>query len=546
MNSLKYIKYSLVLFLFFNGFLISAQEPINADNLKSTKPVKADGTYSNPIIHADFSDPDVILVNDTFYMVASSFNCIPGLPILASLDLIHWKLIGYAIHKLQPAEVYDKPQHGGGIWAPSIRYHNGIFYIYYGDPDFGIYVTTTKNPIGPWSEPVMVKEAKGWIDPCPFWDNDGKAYLVHAFAGSRAGIKSVLVINSMNDEGTKILDDGVLVFDGHENNQTVEGPKLYKRNGYYYIFAPAGGVKAGWQLALRSKNILGPYEGKKVLQQGKTEINGPHQGAWIETKTGESWFLHFQDKNAYGRVIHLQPMKWENDWPLVGCNINNDNIGEPVLRFKNPNVGKKYQPFLLQTTDEFDSDEMGLQWQWNANPQPGWFFLTRMGFIRLNAVILPDKASNLWEVPNLLLQKFPAKEFSATTKISFYAHNVGETVGLLIMGEDYSYIAVTLTNKGLKVFRFVCENASANIFETLVDSATIDTNTFYLKVSVNENAICNFAFGTNGKDFLELGKPFTAKPGKWIGAKVGLFCKRNTETNDCGYADIDWFRIEQK
>jgi beta-xylosidase len=321
---------------------------------------------------------------------------------------------------------------------------------------------------------------------------------------------------------------------------------LYKRNGYYYIFAPAGGVKTGWQLALRSKNILGPYEEKIVLQQGNTGINGPHQGAWIETKTGESWFLHFQDKNAYGRIIHLQPMLWENDWPLIGYDNNNDGIGEPVMKHNKPDVSKTYQPFLLQTSDEFNSTEMGLQWQWHANPQPGWVFLTRMGYLRFNSVILPDNACNLWEVPNLLLQKFPAKEFSAITKISFSAHNISETVGLLIMGEDYSYVGVKQTNKGLIVFQSVCENAWKKTSETMIDSVTLDANTFFLRVTVDQNAKCNFAYSTNSNEYKGLGKPFIAKPGRWIGAKVGLFCVSKVRTNDSGYADIDWFRIEQK
>ncbi|HPF52874.1 MAG TPA: glycoside hydrolase 43 family protein, partial [Draconibacterium sp.] len=254
-----------------------------------------DGTYKNPILYADYSDPDVVRVGDDFYMTASSFNCVPGLPVLHSKDLVNWQLIGHAIEKLVPEDVYDKPQHGNGIWAPCICYHNNEFYIYYPDPDFGIYMIKAKNAEGPWTDPVLVKAGKGLIDPSPLWDEDGKVYLVHAFAGSRAGIKSVLVVNELNGEGTKAIGENVMVYDGHDTNPTVEGPKFYKRNGYYYIFAPAGGVSTGWQLALRSQNIFGPYEVKTVMTQGNTEINGPHQGAWVTTQTGEDWFIHFQD-----------------------------------------------------------------------------------------------------------------------------------------------------------------------------------------------------------------------------------------------------------
>ena len=307
------------------------------------------------------------------------------------------------------------------MWAPAIRHHQGEFYIFYGDPDFGIYMVKTRDPSGPWSDPHLVKAAKGWIDPCPFWDIDGKAYLVSAMARSRSGIKSILVISRMSSDGRKLLDEGTMVFDGHDSNPTVEGPKLYKRNGYYYIFAPAGGVESGWQLVLRSKNIYGPYEAKVVLAQGKTNINGPHQGAWIETQTRESWFIHFQDRGAFGRIVHLQPTRWVGDWPVIGVDADGDGTGEPVLHHRKPNVGKIAPTVSPRESDEFNEDRLGLQWQWHANPQTNWAFASRAyGFLRLFALTAPDEAKNLWGVPNLLLQKFPAASFTAYNES--YAH----------------------------------------------------------------------------------------------------------------------------
>ena len=312
-----------------------------------------DGTYKNPVLHADYSDPDLIRVGDDYYLTASSFNYVPSLPILHSKDLINWTIIGNVFTKQPPFETYDSVQHGGGVWAPAIRYHNGEFYIYYPDPDLGIYMVKSKNPSGPWSAPLLVKKAKGWIDPCPFWDEDGKAYLINGMAGSRAGIKSCLILSQMSQDGTILYDDGVMVFDGHDKNPTIEGPKMYKRNGYYYIMAPAGGVGKGWELAMRSKNIYGPYEQKVVLEQGLSTTNGPHQGGWVETQTGESWFLHFQDKDAYGRIAHLEPVKWVNDWPLMGVDKDGNGIGEPVLTYQKPNVGKTYPIETPQESDEF-------------------------------------------------------------------------------------------------------------------------------------------------------------------------------------------------
>ena len=331
------MNYLRLLIFLCSSCLIAQQKPYVSEVWVADQ---GDGTYKNPIIHADYSDPDVVQWGDDYFMTSSSFNVAPGLPILHSKDLVNWELVNYALPKQVPIKHFNTPQHGNGVWAPSIRVHNNELYIYWGDPDFGIYMVKTDDPFGNWEEPVLMMEAKGAIDPSPLWDEDGKAYLVHAWAGSRAGVKSILTVHKMNAEGTKVLDYGRHVFDGHENHPTVEGSKFYKRNGYYYIFAPAGGVSTGWQLVLRSKNIYGPYEEKVVLEQGATAINGPHQGAWVTTDTGEDWFFHFQDVDAYGRIVHLQPMHWENDWPVMGKDQNGNGIGEPVLQHKKPNVGE--------------------------------------------------------------------------------------------------------------------------------------------------------------------------------------------------------------
>ena len=273
------------------------------------------------------------------------------------------------------ASINRSPEKASGLRA--IRYHNNYFYIYWGDPDIGIFMVRSRTPAGPWETPVLVLEGKGLIDTCPLWDDDGNAYLVHAWAKSRAGINSILTVRKMNPEGTKVSPEFVHVFDGHEHHPTVEGPKFYKRNGYYYIFAPAGGVKEGWQLVLRSKNIYGPYEEKIVLDQGTTTVNGPHQGGWVETPAGQSWFIHFQDIGAYGRVIHLQPVEWINDWPVMGIDEDKDGKGEPVLRFAKPQVNVVSPIMTPAESDEFDSGSLGLQWQWQANPQSNWYALIR-------------------------------------------------------------------------------------------------------------------------------------------------------------------------
>ncbi len=508
-------------------------------------PDNGDATYSNPIIHADYSDPDVIRVGDDYYMTSSSFSHFPGLPILHSKDLVNWKIISYAVIQY-PIKDFNKPQHGNGIWAPSIRFHNGEFYIYYGDPDYGIFMTKAKDPKGPWAPLKLIKKAKGWIDPCPLWDDDGNAYLVHAWARSRSGIKHRLTVNKMSPDGEKLLDEGVLVFCDSIKHPTMEGPKFYKRNGYYYIFAPAGGVKPGWQVVLRSKNVYGPYEDKIVLEQGSTNINGPHQGGWVETQSGESWFIHFQDKDAYGRIVHLQPMKWENNWPLIGIDYDGNGVGEPVLKYKKPNVGKTYQICVPQTNDEFDSSKLGLQWQWQANFDSSWISLKeRKGWLRFYSQKFPDSTQNFWNVPQLLMQKFPAEKFRITTKLEFNPKTIHEKAGLIIFGLDYSYIGIEKIQNGFRIYQAINQNAEKNNNEKIIELKKIKQNKIYFRVDVNENARCTFYYSIDGKHFTKLGKDFNAKAGKWVGAKAGIYSLAPFDSDKTGYTDFDWFRFEK-
>lgn len=519
---------------------------------------QGNGTYRNPVLHADYSDPDVCAVGDDFYMTASSFGCTPGLPVLHSKDLVNWRIVNYALKELEPKEFYNSARHGKGVWAPSIRYHKGEFYIYWGDPDFGIFMVKTKDPAGEWEKPVLVKAGKGMIDPAPLWDEDGHVYLVHAWAGSRSKMNSIVVVCEMNAEGTRVISNPVLVYDGNDGvNHTVEGPKFYKRNGYYYIFAPAGGVATGWQLVLRSRSVYGPYAPKIVMAQGKTDINGPHQGAWIDTNTGESWFVHFQDKAMYGRVIHLNPMTWVNDWPVIGVDKDGDGCGEPVTIYRKPDVGGTYSIETPVESDEFNTRRLGLQWEWHANYQDMFGFTSDLGFVRIYGHVLSENFVNFWEVPNLLLQKFPAEKFTATAKLKVSAKMDGQQSGLIVMGWDYSYIGVEKVGERFILKQAVCKDAEQNTPETAVRLAEIPASRvyeaglypncereIYLRVKVEKGGICRFSYSLDGKKYMSAGTPFTARQGKWIGAKVGLFSTA-PYGKERGWVDADWFHVEK-
>lgn len=519
---------------------------------------EGNGMYRNPVLHADYSDPDVCVVGEDYFLTASSFNCTPGLPILHSKDLENWKIVNYALKKVEPVEYYNEARHGKGVWAPSIRFHEGVYYIYWGDPDFGIFMVKTRDPYGEWDAPVLVKAGKGMIDPCPLWDDDGRVYLAHAWAGSRAKFNSVLTVCEMNKEGTAVISDPVLVFDGNDGvNHTIEGAKFYKRNGFYYLFAPAGGVVSGWQLVMRSKDVYGPYEARIVMAQGKTDINGPHQGGWVDTPAGESWFLHFQDKGAYGRVLHLNPMKWVNDWPVIGVDKDGDGCGDPVSRYRKPKTDKTYPIETPVESDEFDTRKLGLQWEWHANYQDVFGFTTNMGYARIYGHELSPHFKNFWEVSNLLMQKFPAEEFTATAKLKVSAKDDGQLSGLIIMGLDYSWIGVEKQGEKFLLKQAVCKDAEQGNLEQVSTLAVLEPSRkfeaglfpnyereIYIRVHVDKGAYCRFSYSLDGRKFTEAGTLFKARQGKWIGAKVGMFSV-TPHGKERGWLDVDWFRVEK-
>ncbi len=520
-------------------------------------PDNGNGTYTNPVINADYSDPDVCVgaSGEDYYLTASSFQCIPGLPILHSKDLVNWEIVGHALKSLYTGHPelerhFSKPRHGAGVWAPSIRYHNGEYYIYWGDPDFGVFMVKTKDPAGEWENPVCVIEGQGMIDTTPLWDDDGRCYLVNGWANSRSKFASVLTVRELNKEGTKPIDQPVIVFDGNgTENRTCEGPKFYKRDGWYWILCPAGGVPTGFQLAMRSKSPYGPYEHKVVLAQGKTDINGPHQGGWIHTKYGEDWFIHFQDKEAYGRVVHLNPVDWSTGWPMMGKN------GEPVTTYKKPKANGQEPIVNPVESDEFNSPVLGKQWQWHANYHQFFGMPTAFGTMRVYTWKMEDGNQNLWEVPNMLLQKTPADAFTVTTKIRFTSKADGQFGGLIMMGHNYQALVVRREGREFKLLIISCKDADRGkpqqeeLIATLKPTAEdkIDYKPgihedIYLRLKVKDSKV-KFAWSQDGKKFKDCGGDYQMKEGKWIGAKFGFVAAETNPKADRGWLDADWIRI---
>ena len=515
------------------------------------------GFYRNPILYTDYSDPDVIRVGEDYYLIASSFTYFPGVPVLHSKDLVNWEKINYCVRSL-PFERYRRPAHGSGTWAPALRYHDGIFYAFIPLPDKGIFVTTAKDPAGEWSGLRCIMEGKGFIDPCPFWDEDGRAYLAFAYANSRSGIHSRISICEMDHKAERILTAPVMVYDGTQTNPTIEGPKLYKRNGLYYIFAPAGGVEKGWQTLLRSGQIYGPYEARVVLHQGNTEVNGPHQGAYVDAPDSAEWFLHFQDAGVFGRILHLQPLCWQDDWPFIGQEQNGDGIGEPVRTWRMPVISEEGRKYSVAADDDFHSSDLSLAWQWQANPDPSWYSLTlRKGSLALYCAARPDqKESLLWYAPNACTQQLQAPEFDAYVALSLHGREEGDFAGAGILGYEYSYAGICRKKGKLclivrigKVKNFdplgrqdrqgtVEEETAAEFIPEIEEG-----NRIMLRLRVR-NGVCSYAYLLGNGGYTELPGSFPLAKAVWTGAKFTLYACNLLNRASGGYGLYESVRFE--
>jgi beta-xylosidase len=315
--------------------------------------------------------------------------------------------------------------------------------------------------------------------------------------------------------------------------------------------APGGGVATGYQIVFRSRSIYGPYESRVVLAQGNTPVNGPHQGGWVQTQTGQDWFVHFQEFLPYGRIVHLEPMTWVDDWPVMG------DVGQPVLEHRKPDVGKTWPIVIPQTSDEFDQPmlgvqpALGLQWQWWANYQDDWYSLTaRPGFLRLNAVALAEPRT-LFDRPNLLLQKFPAERFTATVDLDLSHLTEGDRAGLVVAGMLTAALQVQKDGAGLKIVQTQSISSRPRGLqgdpisgpEVEGNSATLAGQTVFLRLTVEPGAQCSLAYSADNRQFTALGPSFKAVNDLWIGAKVGLFCNAPAAGKSKGFVDVDWFRF---
>ncbi|MBO9622657.1 MAG: glycoside hydrolase 43 family protein [Sphingomonas sp.] len=504
-------------------------------------------TYTNPILFADYSDPDVIRVGADYYLVASTFHFSPGIPVLKSRDLVHWTIVGHVLPRLPFGPLYDMPgphtlddtiskpiggtKYASGVWAPCIRHHEGKFYVYWSTPDEGIFMATATDPAGPWSTPVTVKAGPGYEDPCPFWDDDGTAWLVHGKVGA-----GPLILHRMSPDGTRLLDEGKVIAEDKEKLPVLEGPKLYKRNGWYYIFAPIGGVGTGPQAVGRARSIEGPYEWRVVLEAGTTPVQAPHQGGYVETPSGQGWFAHFNQTGAFGRIVHLQPVQWVDDWPVMGDPIPGKTSGQPVLSHAMPDTGAPPPSDRIQDSDEFDRPRLGLQWEWNHNPQDSaWSLSARPGWLRLTAM----PAEHLVTARNTLTQILQGPRTRITTRIDVRNLSDGQRVGLSLFGVRPSWVGVVHTGAQNRL-TFATEGRETT-GPVLANAAVL------LRAEVSEGQVVRYSYSLDeGRSFAAFGVPtWLARFSWWKGSRPALFSFTRGPA-PAGFVDVDWFRVEHE
>lgn len=484
------------------------------------------GTFANPVLNADYSDPDVIRVGSRYYMTCSEFHYM-GMPILVSDDMVNWHIAAQIFQQIDIDKFNRMDGYGDGTWAPTLRYHDGKFYMFVCMPNTGLYMSSAPKAEGPWTPLHHVRDVAGWEDPCPFWDEDGNAYLGHSVLGG-----GPIIIHRMSADGRNLLDEGRKVYEG----PTAEGTKLFKRDGYYYLSIPEGGVGTGWQMVLRSKDIYGPYQGKRVLEQGTTPINGPHQGALVDTPSGEWWFFHFQDTNPLGRVLHLQPVTWQEDgFPSIGCDYDGNGVGEPMKVVRKPDTGTKGKAHLPQTSDRFNRKSQGIQWQINHNPQQDAISLTsRKGKLGIRA--LP--AQKLERAFNQLTQKMMGNQGEALVKLYLDQMTPLQRAGMACLGNRMVAAGIMIDEKGTPL---IYTEDGDNVHKQPLSLASTKSPVW---IRLTMDALHNrqqFAYSIDGKSFLPLGESFPEGNHGWKGARISLFTYTTDEATPAGTAYFDDF-----
>lgn len=526
--------------LFLSIHFLCATEVIAQQN--SSKPIwgnwqtwgdLGNGTYRNPVLPGDFSDLDCIRVGADYYAISSTFQFSPGMVILHSKDLVNWKILSHAVNDITQISAdmnWDKMnRYGKGIWAGAIRYHKKKFWIYFGTPDEGYFMTTAKNPAGPWEPLHHVLNEKGWDDGCPFWDDDGQGY----FIGTHFSDGYKIHLFKMTADGKELIKESDRVI---YQSKGSEANKLYKVNGtYYHFFSEV--KKDGRSIMMeRSKNIYGPYTEVKQLSHSQKEFHEPNQGGIVQTQKGDWFFLthHGSGGDWSGRIMSLLPVNWIDGWPIIG-EAGADTIGRMVWSGIKPiKTSAKLSP---QTNDEFSNKFLLPQWEWNYQPRSNnWSLTERKGWLRLKA-FKPIEENNLLKAGNTLTQRsYRTAVNEVIIKVDISNMTSGQKAGLCHFGSP-SYSS----------FGIVCDTAKFieyNVKGVIVKGPSINANIIWLKSTWGLDGKSLYYYSLDGITYTVFGNIYQLAWGAYRGDRIGIYNYNNKV--DSGFIDVDFFHYNYR
>ncbi|MBO4906577.1 MAG: glycoside hydrolase 43 family protein [Bacteroidaceae bacterium] len=513
----------------------------------ATLACSAQTTCKNPMIWADVPDPDVIRVDDTYYMVSTTMHLMPGGPVYESKDLVHWSLASYLFDTLNDSPLYSLQggtSYGRGQWATSLKYHDGMFYALFctNDPQGGAdsYIFTTRDPHQGWT---LHSRIPHFHDPSLFFDDDGRVYVFHGSGN----------LTELRPDLKGIKEGGVnqqIIGRDKEENGLLEGSRVIKKDGKYYalmISWPQG--KPRRQLCYRADRITGPYGKAVILEDNFGGFPYAAQGTIVDTPKGEWYGVIFQDHNAVGRIPLLIPVKWEEGWPMMyrvpeEFTVDTDEYeGEPIV-----------------TSDDFSKPELKHQWQWNHNPiNTAWSLTERKGWLRLKTSLIVE---NLFAAPNTISQRMEGPTCSASVCIDISKMRDGDRAGfaafnghsgVLLISRDGKQATLSMQAQTVNLSdarQHDNKHAVANVEVDEKECISLQGRKIWLRIDGDFTLgkdIATFQYSTNGRQWQAIGEPFQMRfdyTRLFMGTRYAIFNYATRQTG--GYIDIDYFTYNKQ
>ena len=502
---------------------------------------QGNGTYINPVLPADYSDLDAIRVGNDYYAISSTMQFSPGMVVLHSKDLVNWEIAGHVVNDLTRISAqlnWDRMNcYGKGIWAGSIRYYKNKFWVYFGTPDDGFFMSSATNPAGPWEPVNQLWKVTGWDDCCSYCDDDGQLYFIATnFAADPKNKKKYNIhLFKMTPDGRSLVMESDSII--HQSNGS-EANKLYKINGWYYHYFSEVKPEGRVIMMERSKNIYGPWEIRQLNHVNQKQDREPNQGGLIQLPTGKWYFLtHHGSGDWEGRPASLLPVHWIDGWPVIG-EPGADTIGRMVWSGVNPIAYKK--KLFIQTSDAFNAGKLPVQWEWNYQPRFGkWSLTERKGFLRLYAFtpIHSNKQGNIiLRAGNTLTQRSmrtPANV--ATVQIDISGMADGQFAGLTHFSTTSNSLFGIRQENGIRSLVY-----SGNGKDTTV--AAVTGTSIWLRSAWDASGVSHYAFSVDGKSYQSLESTYQLTWGSYRGDRIGIFNFNTKE--DKGYVDVDWFQYD--